>query len=203
MIPARRGLRGFRDAAARANSAGSLGGFEMKSVRAGWRGSVALLAVAMAFLMASCGAKKPPPGTGECSSGLGQSGLASGGSLDRSKSGMQPGEGGPLADVHFEYDRYDLGDQERSTLQQNADWLKQNAAAKVEIEGHCDDRGTVEYNLALGAKRAKSVKDYLVTLGIPSDRLSTISYGEELPLCHEENESCWQKNRRAHSVVLQ
>jgi peptidoglycan-associated lipoprotein len=61
----------------------------------------------------------------------------------------------------------------------------------------------VEYNLALGAKRAKSVKDYLVTLGIPSDRLSTISYGEELPLCHEENESCWQKNRRAHSVVLQ
>jgi peptidoglycan-associated lipoprotein len=180
----------------------SWGVSKMKSVRAGWRGSIALLVVPLAFLIASCSAKKPPPGAGEGSS-LGQGGLASGGSLDRFKSGMQPGEGGPLADVHFDYDRYDLGDQERATLQQNANWLKQNPAAKVEIEGHCDDRGTVEYNLALGAKRAKAVKDYLVTLGIPSDRLSTISYGEELPLCHEENESCWQKNRRAHSVVLQ
>jgi len=174
----------------------------MKIVRAGWwRGSIALLAVAMAVMLVDCGPKKTP-GLGEGSS-LGQGGLGSGGSLDRFKSGMQPGEGGPLADVHFDYDRYDLGDQERSTLQQNAEWLKQNAAAKVEIEGHCDDRGTVEYNLALGAKRAKAVKDYLVTLGIPADRLSTISYGEELPLCHEENESCWQRNRRAHSVVLQ
>jgi peptidoglycan-associated lipoprotein len=174
----------------------------MKSVRAGWRGSIALMAVAMAVMLASCGPKKTQQGMGE-GSNLGQSGVGSGGSLDRFKSGMQPGEGGPLADVHFDYDRYDLAEQERSTLQQNAGWLKQNPSAKVEIEGHCDDRGTVEYNLALGAKRAKSVKDYLVTLGIPSDRLSTISYGEELPLCHEENESCWQKNRRAHSVVLQ
>ena len=77
------------------------------------------------------------------------------------------------------------------------------ANAKVEIEGHCDNRGTVEYNLALGAKRAKSVKDYLVSLGIPADRLSTISYGEELPLCREDTEECWARNRRAHSVVLQ
>ena len=174
----------------------------MKIVRAGWRGSVALLAVGLALTLTNCGPKKTQANLGDASS-LGQGGLGSGGSLDRFKSGMQPGEGGPLADVHFDYDRYDLAEQERSTLQQNSEWLKQNPAAKVEIEGHCDDRGTVEYNLALGAKRAKAVKDYLVTLGIPSDRLSTISYGEELPLCHEENESCWQRNRRAHSVVLQ
>ena len=73
----------------------------------------------------------------------------------------------------------------------------------MEVEGHCDSRGTVEYNLALGAKRAKAVKDYLVSLGIAGDRMSTISYGEELPLCREENEACWSRNRRAHSVVLQ
>jgi len=170
----------------------------MKIVRSG---SVALLAVALTLSLTGCPKKPTPGGLGDASS-MGQGGLG-GGSLDRFKSGMGPGEGGPLADVHFDYDRYDLAEQERSTLQQNAQWLKQNAAAKVEIEGHCDDRGTVEYNLALGAKRAKSVKDYLVTLGIAGDRLSTISYGEELPLCHEENESCWQRNRRAHSVVLQ
>src|SRR5258705_11681906 len=170
----------------------------MKIVRSG---SVALLAVALTLVVTGC-PSKPKPGLGDASS-AGQGGLGSGGSLDRFKSGMGPGEGGPLADVHFDYDRYDLAEQERSTLQQNAQWLKQNSGAKAEIEGHCDDRGTVEYNLALGAKRAKSVKDYLVTLGIPGDRLSTISYGEELPLCHEETESCWQRNRRAHSVVLQ
>ena len=173
----------------------------MKRVRADWNRSVALAVVAFALVVAGCGGKKPTPG-GEASGGLGPGGVG-GSSLDRFKSGMQPGEGGPLTDVHFDYDRYDLAEQERSTLQQNAQWLKQNSGAKVEIEGHCDDRGTVEYNLALGAKRAKAVKDYLVTLGIPGDRLSTISYGEELPLCHDENESCWQRNRRAHSVVLQ
>ena len=173
----------------------------MKRVRADWNRSVALAVVAFALVLAGCSSKKPTPGS-EATSGLGQGGVG-GSSLDRFKSGMQPGEGGPLTDVHFDYDRYDLAEQERSTLQQNAQWLKQNAGAKVEIEGHCDDRGTVEYNLALGAKRAKAVKDYLVTLGIGGDRLSTISYGEELPLCHDENESCWQRNRRAHSVVLQ
>lgn len=134
--------------------------------------------------------------------GLGQGGLG-GSSLDQFKKGMGPSEGGPLQDVHFDYDRYDLRSEDRDVLQQNADWLKKNAAAKVEIEGHTDERGTVEYNLALGAKRAKSVKDYLVSLGISGDRLSTISYGEELPLCHDANDACWSRNRRAHSVVLQ
>jgi peptidoglycan-associated lipoprotein len=87
-------------------------------------------------------------------------------------------------------------------LRANADWLKRNPASRVEIEGHCDERGTNEYNLALGAKRAQSAKDFLATLGIGADRLSTISYGEEIPVCKEASEDCWQRNRRARFVVL-
>jgi peptidoglycan-associated lipoprotein len=89
----------------------------------------------------------------------------------------------------------------REILKGHAAWLKANPQGSVEIEGHCDERGTSEYNLALGAKRAASVKRYLVDLGISPSTLSTISYGEELPLCREQNEACWAKNRRAHFVV--
>jgi peptidoglycan-associated lipoprotein len=163
---------------------------------------VALCAVAVAALLLNGCAAKKKPGVGAEAEGLGQGGVG-GGSLENFKKGMGPSEGGPLQDVHFDYDRYDLKEQDRSTLEANGKWLKENPNAKVEVEGHCDDRGTVEYNLALGAKRAKAVKDYLVSLGTAADRLSTISYGEELPLCREENEACWARNRRAHSVVLQ
>ncbi|HYA28430.1 MAG TPA: OmpA family protein, partial [Acidobacteriota bacterium] len=83
----------------------------------------------------------------------------------------------------------------------NADWLKGNPAARVEIEGHCDERGTNEYNLALGAKRAQAARDYLANLGVNSNRLSTISYGEEIPVCKESNEACWKQNRRARFVI--
>jgi len=108
----------------------------------------------------------------------------------------------PLKDVYFDYDRYDLRGDARETLRVNADWLKSNPAARVEIEGHCDDRGTNEYNLALGAKRAQSAKDYLATLGISAERLSTISYGAEIPVCKDQSEGCWRQNRRARFVVL-
>jgi len=103
-----------------------------------------------------------------------------------------------LRDVHFDFDRYDLRPDVRSTLKANADWLKANPAVRVEIEGHADEQGTNDYNLALGAKRADGVKRYLVDLGIEPGRFSAISYGEELPVCKEHNESCWTKNRRAH-----
>jgi peptidoglycan-associated lipoprotein len=86
-------------------------------------------------------------------------------------------------------------------LRGNSEWMKTNAAARVEIEGHCDERGTNEYNLALGAKRAQVARDYLVSLGIAADRLSTISYGEEIPVCKETVETCWLQNRRARSVI--
>ena len=87
-----------------------------------------------------------------------------------------------------------------NVLAANAEWLKENKRAHTEIEGHCDERGTVEYNLALGAKRAKAVKDYLVSLGVATDRLTTISYGEELPLCRDASEQCYARNRRVHFV---
>src|SRR5919197_862885 len=98
----------------------------------------------------------------------------------------------PLKEIYFDYDKHDLRGDARDTLKANAEWLKANASERVEIEGHCDERGTNEYNLALGAKRAQAAKDYLVTLGIPAQRLSTISYGEEIPVCKEQEESCWQ-----------
>src|SRR4051812_44027410 len=133
----------------------------------------------------------------------GESGLAEGSSLDRFKRGLGPEEGGVLKDVHFAYDSYELNGEARDILAANAEWLKDNARARTEIEGHCDERGTVEYNLALGARRAKSVKDSLSPLGVPGDRFSTISYGEELPLCREQSESCYARNRRVHFVPPQ
>lgn len=108
---------------------------------------------------------------------------------------------GPLQDVAFDFDRYDLNPPAREILKGHAAWLKANPQARVEVEGHCDERGTNEYNLALGAKRAESVKRYLIDLGVSPSRLSTISYGEEIPLCKDQNEVCWAKNRRAHFFV--
>ncbi|HEX6437946.1 MAG TPA: peptidoglycan-associated lipoprotein Pal [Candidatus Binatia bacterium] len=123
-----------------------------------------------------------------------------GGSLDDLQKGGTAATG-PLKDVFFAFDRSDLSPDARSILKANSDWLKANPAAQVQIEGHCDERGTVEYNLALGSKRAQASKDYLETLGIPANRLSMISYGEEIPVCRENNDSCWEKNRRARFIV--
>jgi peptidoglycan-associated lipoprotein len=109
----------------------------------------------------------------------------------------------PLKDVFYDFDRYDLSADARATLRANADWLRNNPSARVEIEGHCDERGTNEYNLALGAKRAQAAREFLASLGIAGDRLSTISYGEEIPVCREHDESCWKQNRRARFVILQ
>jgi peptidoglycan-associated lipoprotein len=123
-----------------------------------------------------------------------------GGSLADLRDG-RPSDEGVLADVFFAFDRSELEAEARDMLQSNSDWIKQNPDVSIEIEGHADNRGTNEYNLALGARRAQAVKDYLVTLGNAPDRLSTISYGEELPVCGVDSEECWRKNRRAHFVV--
>jgi peptidoglycan-associated lipoprotein len=110
--------------------------------------------------------------------------------------------GSPLKDIFFEFDNYDLATGARDVLKTNAEWLQNNGAERVEIEGHCDDLGTSEYNLALGLKRAQEAKDYLVNLGIPADRLFVISYGKEAPACLENTEECRQKNRRARFVIV-
>ncbi len=107
-----------------------------------------------------------------------------------------------LKDAYFAFDRYDLSAEAREALKVSADWLKANAAVRVQIEGHCDERGAEDYNLALGAKRAQTAVDYLATLGIASNRMSTISYGEEIPVCKEHTEECWAKNRRARFVIV-
>jgi peptidoglycan-associated lipoprotein len=106
-----------------------------------------------------------------------------------------------LKDVHFEFDRYDLDERSRNVLSENASFLKEHPRVRVEIQGHCDERGTNNYNLALGQRRANSTKRFLKTLGIPETRMHVISYGEEKPFCAESNENCWWRNRRAHFLV--
>ena len=107
-----------------------------------------------------------------------------------------------LKDIHFDFDKYDIRREDEAILKENAGFLKNNPKMKIQIEGHCDERGTIEYNLALGERRASNTKKYLVLLGIPSNRISTISYGKERPLDKGHDEEAWAKNRRAHIVVL-
>lgn len=104
-------------------------------------------------------------------------------------------------DVYFEYNRSDLIPAAQEVLREKAEWLQRNPGVPVYIEGHCDERGTNEYNLALGDRRAESAKSFLVDLGLSSSRLTTISYGEERPIDSDQNEEAWAKNRRAHFVI--
>ena len=106
-----------------------------------------------------------------------------------------------LVDVHFEFDKYAIRPRDAEILDANARWLRANTDARLLIEGHCDARGTEEYNLSLGDRRAKAAMDYLVAQGIPAARITTISYGKERPQCSDHNEACWAKNRRAHFLV--
>jgi peptidoglycan-associated lipoprotein len=107
----------------------------------------------------------------------------------------------PLGDVNFALDASDLNEAARGILQRDTDWMKKWTTTKVMVEGHADSRGTNEYNLALGERRADAVRDYLVSLGIPTDRSTIVSKGEEQPRCTEENEGCWQQNRRGHFII--
>ncbi len=183
----------------------------IEKVRCGWLGK-AVVVLGLPFFIGCSGqtAAKPqessPPQKSEAKQEPAKP-LTAKPSQESSLEGLQKGtlgkggDQGPLRDINFDFDRADLRPDARDILKSNAAWLKANPQAKVEIEGHCDERGTNEYNLALGAKRAESVKRYLMDLGISPNILSTISYGEELPLCKEQNEACRAKNRRAHSVV--
>jgi len=107
-----------------------------------------------------------------------------------------------LKDVHFDFDKYDIRPADADIMKENASILMKNPNLKIQVEGHCDERGTVEYNLALGERRANSVRKYLVSLGVPADRLSVISYGKEMPLDPGHNEAAWAMNRRAHLTIL-
>src|SRR5258708_3625369 len=192
MIPVQHGRGGWADRPHRLTSAAAV---------------VTLLA-ALAFL--GCSSKKNQPGAGGpgdlgSAGGVRDSGIGAGGggSLNKLKTGTHEGDQGPLKDIHFGYNDYTIQPQDNDILRANADWLQQNRKTAVQVEGHCDERGSEEYNIALGAKRAQAAKDYLQKLGITADRMSTISYGKELPVCTEDTDECWAQNRRDHFVVQQ
>jgi len=103
--------------------------------------------------------------------------------------------------VHFAYNEYNVEDQDKSTLQKQATWLSRYPGVQLTIEGDCDERGTREYNLALGARRANAVKEYLVSLGVNNARLQTVSYGKERPICTQSSEDCYAQNRRGVSTI--
>ncbi len=124
-----------------------------------------------------------------------------GSSLDALRQGKAAADG-PMKTIYFNFDSFALTADARTVLAANAAWLKSNPSSMVEIEGHCDERGTTEYNLALGAKRARAAMDYLVTLGVNPARIKTTSYGEELPSCRESTEACYLDNRRARFVEI-
>src|SRR5271157_5157675 len=108
-----------------------------------------------------------------------------------------------VEDIHFDFDKSDIRDEAKPIMKNLSQMLSTNAKMQVVIEGNCDERGTSEYNLALGDRRANSAKSYLISLGIISDRIKTISYGKEKPLCTDSTEECWRKNRRDHFVLTE
>jgi len=110
--------------------------------------------------------------------------------------------GGGLQPIYFDYNKSFVRDDAKSVMKKNVEWLKSNPKAKIKIEGNCDERGTAEYNQALGQRRSVSAKKYLTEMGIDSSRISLISFGKEKPVCTESTESCWQKNRRDDFVAV-
>ena len=107
----------------------------------------------------------------------------------------------PLSPVFFNYDEAEILPAGRTVLQRNADWMRRWTSTRVTVEGHCDERGTNEYNLSLGDERATAVREYLMSLGVSGSRVQTLSKGEEEPLCQTESESCWSRNRRGQFIV--
>jgi len=143
----------------------------------------------------------PPPtrsGTATPAAARSQSAMEA---ISRGVAAVTP-PGAALKDVYFQFDSTELIAETQEILKKNAEWLKANPKSRVEVEGHCDDIGSAEYNLALGAKRAQAAKDFLINQGIAPDRLVTISYGKEAPACFEQSEECRVQNRRARFVMF-
>lgn len=126
---------------------------------------------------------------------------SSGRQLDEIRAEQAASAAAGLRDVYFGYDSWTISEDGRQALGRDADWLKSHPGAAIKVEGHCDERGTTAYNLVLGEKRAKAVRNYLVELGVSANRLSVVSYGKERPFCAEHAEPCYQQNRRGHLVV--
>jgi len=166
--------------------------------------SVTLVALILTFLFVGCSKEEPPPPTAEA-----QPRPAAPPPPPPPPPSPPPGpsisqqafQEFQNQDVFFDYDQYDLRTDAKGILDRKATFLNQNSSVRSQIEGHCDERGTNEYNLALGERRANAAKQYLTTAGVNAARLSTISYGEERPLDPGRNEAAWARNRRAHFVI--
>ena len=178
----------------------------------GWQAMVVLLAV-VALVLSGCASQSGSAQAGvSTESTYGSSGAAMGMGPDSGSGSGRSGASGmgrgpsprefvaviDLKDIHFAFDRAEIGSEAASVLDINAQWLKANPSHLLLIEGHADERGTNEYNLALGDRRAKASMNYLVSRGIQANRISIISYGEEHPMCRDHSEECWTLNRRAH-----
>lgn len=153
-------------------------------------------AAAALLLVVGCSSKKEaavPPSTGPSGGGGTTSSILPGSAEDFR---VNVGD-----TVHFDFDKYDILENDKPTLQRQATWLGKYPQVRVTVEGHCDERGTREYNIALGARRANAVKEYLVSLGVASARVDTISYGKERPVCQESSEDCWAQNRRGVTTI--
>src|SRR5436190_8150043 len=171
-----------------------------------WHVAICFLLLVTSVSLSGCSAAEkkavglfsPPPANAAAAPARAVSAMEA---LSRGVAAVTP-PGAALQDVYYEFDSTELVPDAQALLRKNADWLKANASAQVEVEGHCDDIGSAEYNLALGAKRAQSAKDFLVSQGVATERLVTISYGKEAPACFEQTEECRVKNRRARFVMF-
>jgi len=161
---------------------------------------LALLALAFVVLASSgCSTKGKGTGLGAEGEGLSEADLNAQREARFGSGGIPTAEGeGVFRDIHFDFDSAVVNDRARRDIEYNARILRENPDIKVQLEGHCDERGTAQYNLALGSSRARAVKEVLISLGIPASSLETISYGEEVPLDPGHNEEAWAKNRRVH-----
>jgi peptidoglycan-associated lipoprotein len=167
--------------------------------------SVTLVALILTFLFVGCAKEEPPPPTVEARPPAAPPPPPPPPPVTPPPAGpsisQQEFQAFQNQDIYFDFDKYDLRTDARTILDRKASFLNQNSSVRVQIEGHCDERGTVEYNLALGERRANAAKQYLTTAGISAGRLSTISYGEERPLDPGHTEAAWARNRRAHFVI--
>jgi peptidoglycan-associated lipoprotein len=169
------------------------------------------LVLAAALVLSACSAKKPQTAAGSpaASSSTAATPVAAPTASQPSVAGDEILAGdlatlnrkGYLKDAFFDYDRAELRDDARASLAADAQWLKKYPSARILIEGHCDERGTEEYNVALGDRRANATREYLASLGISASRVATVSYGKERPFCSQETEDCWQQNRRGHLLI--
>lgn len=167
---------------------------------------VTLVALILTFLFVGCAKEEPPPPTAEAQPRSGAPGASPPPPPSAAPSPFGQGSAQDFQtfqsqDINFDFDRYDLRPDARTILDRKVAFLNQNGSVRVQIEGHCDERGTNAYNLALGERRANVAKQYVTTAGVSAARLSTISYGEERPLDPGHNEAAWARNRRAHSAI--